>query len=79
MPETQNFDPVGFKRVHDNNGTFDKCADVGSFSNTMPRLGKFTQYLNPVAKPADVSLCRGRVIFSDKIADLDKIRFCLSG
>jgi hypothetical protein len=45
----------------------------------MPRFGKFTQYLNPVAKPSYVSLCRGRVIFSDKIADLDKIRFCLSG
>jgi hypothetical protein len=79
MPETQNFDPVGFKRVHDNNGTFDKCADVGSFSNTMSRFGKFAQYLNPVAKPSYVSLCRGRVIFSDKIADLDKVRFCLSG
>src|ERR1700719_5250603 len=79
MPETQNFDPVGFKRVHDNNGTFDKCADVGPFSNTMSRFGKFAQYLNPVAKPSYVSLCRERVIFSDKIADLDKVRFCLSG
>jgi hypothetical protein len=79
MPETQNFDPVGFKRVHDNNGTFDKCADVGSFSNTMSRFGKFAQYRNPVAKPSNVSLCRRRVIFSDKIADLDKVRFCLSG
>jgi hypothetical protein len=79
MPETQNFDPVGFQRVHDNNGTLDKCAHVGSFSNTMSRFGKFAQYLNPVAKPPYVSLCRGTVILSDKIADLDKVRFCLSG
>jgi hypothetical protein len=79
MPETQNFDPVGFKRVHDNNRTFDKCADVGSIWNTMSRFGKFAQYLNPVAKPSYVSLCRGGVIFSDKIADLDKVRFRLSG
>jgi len=34
---------------------------------------------NPVAKPSNVSLWRRRVIFSDKIADLDKVRFCLSG
>jgi hypothetical protein len=60
-------------------GRSTKCADVGSFSNTMSRFGKFAQYLNPVAKPSYVSLCRGRVIFSDKIADLDKVRFCLSG
>jgi hypothetical protein len=79
VPETQNFDPVGFKRVHDNNGTFDKRADVGSFANTMSRFGKFAQYLNPVAKPSYVSLRRGRAIFSDKFADLDKVRFCLSG
>jgi hypothetical protein len=79
MPETQNFDPIGFKGVHDNNRTFDKCADVGSFSNTMSRFGKFAQYLNPVAKPSYVSLSRGRVIFCDKIADLDKVCFCLSG
>jgi hypothetical protein len=45
----------------------------------MSRFGKFAQYLNPVAKPSYVSLCRERVIFSDKIADLDKVRFCLSG
>jgi hypothetical protein len=57
MPETQNFDPVGFKRVHDNDRTFDKCD----------------------AKPSYVSHCRGRVIFSDKIADVDKVRFRLSG
>jgi hypothetical protein len=79
MPETQNFDPVAFNRVHDNNRAFDKCADIGSVSNTMSRLGKFAQYLNPVAKSSYVSLCRGRVIFGDKIADLDKVRFCLSG
>jgi hypothetical protein len=79
MPETQNFDPVGFKRVHDNNGTFDKCADVGSLSNTMSSFGKFAQDLNPVAKPSYVSLCRGGIIFSDKIADLAKVRFRLSG
>jgi hypothetical protein len=79
MPETQNFDPVGFNRVHDNNRTFDKCADVGSLSNTMFCSRKFAQYLDPVAKPSYVSLCRQRVIFSDKIADLDKVRFCLSG
>ena len=72
MPETQNFDPVGFDRVHDNNRTFGKCADVGSFSNTMSRFGKFVQYLKPVAKWSYVSLCRGRVIFSDKIADLGR-------
>jgi len=60
-------------------GTFNKCADVGFSSNRMSRFGKFAQYLNPVAKPSYVSLCRRRVISSDKIADLDKVRFCLSG
>jgi hypothetical protein len=45
----------------------------------MSSFGKFAQELNPVAKPPYVSLCRGGVIFSDKIADLDKVRFRLSG
>jgi hypothetical protein len=40
MPETQNFDPVGFKRVHDNYWTFDEGAKIGSFSNPMSRFRK---------------------------------------
>jgi hypothetical protein len=36
----------------------------------MSRFGKFAQYLNPVAKPSYVSLCRGRVIFLLLIAGL---------
>jgi hypothetical protein len=36
----------------------------------MSRFGKFAQYLNPVAKPSYVSLCRGRVIFLLLIASL---------
>ena len=70
MPETQNFDPVGFKRVHDNYRTFDKCAKIGSFSNTMSRFG-----INPLrSRPTNRSAAKG--IFSDKIADFDKVRFC---
>jgi hypothetical protein len=58
---------------------FDQTTKTRDRSNIADPYGKFAQCRNPVAKPSNVSLCRRRVIFSDKIADLDKVRFCLSG
>jgi hypothetical protein len=79
MLETQNLDPVRFDRVHDNYGTFDEGAKVGSFANTMSRFRKCTQHLDPATKARDESLCGHRAIFRDKIADFEKVRFCPSG
>jgi hypothetical protein len=70
MPETQNFDPVGFKRVHDNYRTFDEGAKIGSFF----------EYDVPLPEMRNTSIrWRSRAtnrsaaqsIFGDKIADFD--------
>jgi len=63
MPETQNFDPVGFKRIHD------------LFRIRMSRFRKCAEYLEPLTKPCYESL-RPHGIFRDKISDFDKVRFC---
>jgi hypothetical protein len=66
VPETQNFDPVGFERVHDNYRTFDEGAKIGSFSNTMSRFRKCAQHLEPLTKPCYESLCGRRVSLAIK-------------
>jgi len=68
MPETQNFDPVGFKRVPNNYRTFDEGAKIGSFSNTMSCFRKCAQHLDPLTMPCYESLCGPQGIFGDKIA-----------
>jgi hypothetical protein len=73
MPEMQNFDPLGFKRVHDNYRTFDEGAKIGSFSNTNPEMRATPRSIDEAV--LRIAL-RPHGIFGERISDFDKVRFC---